>query len=51
MQGLDIALPLENFSLTNNEGRRKVCQRFHILLHQQNEFVILDKNIEFISNL
>ena len=51
MQELDIASPLNNFSLTDDEGRKRVCQRFHILPHEQNTFVILDKDIDFIQNL
>ena len=51
MQELDIALPLKNFSLTDDEGRKRVCQRFHTLSHQQNTFVILDRDIDFMQNL
>ena len=52
MQELDFKETLKkNFYLTDDEGRRRVCQRFYTLSHGQNTFVILDKDIDFIQNL
>ena len=51
MQELDFKETLKNFYLTDDEGRRRVCQRFHTLSHEQNTFVILDKDIDFMQNL
>lgn len=52
MQELDFEKTLKkNFYLTDDEGRRRVCQRFHTLPHEKNEFVILNKDIDFMQNL
>ena len=52
IQELDFKKTLKkNFYLTDDEGRRRVCQRFHTLPNKQNEFVILDNDIDFMQNL